>query len=73
MLFGGSSPARRPASGCGDQRGDSAHLATFGPSRFRRSPAFLGASADGYNSAHLVGAAGRRWLILALDWPGTRR
>ena len=51
-----------------DQRGDSAYLAAFGPSRFRKAPTFLGASADGYNSAHLVEAAGRRWLILALDW-----
>ena len=31
-------------------------------------PTFPEATADGYNSAHLVRAGGRRWLILALDW-----
>ncbi len=51
-----------------DQRGASAYLATFGPERFRKSKTFLGTSADGYNSAHLLDAAGRKWLILALDW-----
>jgi hypothetical protein len=25
-------------------------------------------SPDGYNSAHLLTAGGRRWLVLALDW-----
>ncbi|MCM4079647.1 LamG-like jellyroll fold domain-containing protein [Paractinoplanes hotanensis] len=51
-----------------DQRGPSAYLSTFGPQRQRRSKTFLGASKDGYNSAHLLEAAGRKWLILALDW-----
>ncbi|MBM2623085.1 metallophosphoesterase [Actinoplanes sp. LDG1-06] len=51
-----------------DQRGPSAYLSVFGPSRFERSRSFLGASPDGYNSAHLLSAAGRTWLILALDW-----
>ena len=31
-------------------------------------PTFAGASADGYNSAHLLAAGGRQWLVLALDW-----
>ena len=51
-----------------DQRGDSAYLKAFGPHRFARMPTFAGASADGYNSAHLLDAGGRRWLVLALDW-----
>ena len=51
-----------------DQRGNTAYLAAFGPSRFHGEPTFLGATADGYNSAHLITAAGRQWLILALDW-----
>ncbi|XVV09369.1 LamG-like jellyroll fold domain-containing protein [Actinoplanes sp. CA-131856] len=51
-----------------DQRGTTAYLSTFGPARFRGRKTFLGASADGYNSAHLIEAGGRQWLILALDW-----
>ncbi len=51
-----------------DQRGATPYLGVFGPDRFRGAPTFLGASADGYNSAHLVPAGGRGWLILALDW-----
>ncbi|GHH94135.1 LamG-like jellyroll fold domain-containing protein [Streptomyces capillispiralis] len=51
-----------------DQRGDSAYLAAFGPDRYRSMPTFGGASPDGYNSYHVLRAAGRRWLVLALDW-----
>jgi 3',5'-cyclic AMP phosphodiesterase CpdA len=51
-----------------DQRGSTAYLKAFGPARFAGSPTFLGASADGYNSAHLLTAGGRQWLVLALDW-----
>jgi hypothetical protein len=51
-----------------DRRGGSAYLASFGPERFRGQPTFLGASADGYNTAHRFAAAGRQWLVLALDW-----
>ncbi|MEU6410034.1 LamG-like jellyroll fold domain-containing protein [Microbispora sp. NPDC046933] len=51
-----------------DQRGDTAYLRAFGPHRFTRTPTFGGASPDGYNSYHVITAAGRRWLILALDW-----
>ncbi len=51
-----------------DQRGDTAYLKAFGPHRFAGSPAFAGASPDGYNSAHLISGGGRQWLILALDW-----
>lgn len=51
-----------------DQRGSTAYLAAFGPARFKQAPTFLGASADGYNSAHLLSAGGRKWLILAIDW-----
>ncbi len=54
--------------GTDDQRGATAYLKAFGPSRFQKSPTFLGASPDGYNSAHLLRAGGRQWLILALDW-----
>ena len=51
-----------------DQRGSSAYLKAFGPHRFATMPTFAGASADGYNSAHLLTAGGRQWLVLALDW-----
>ncbi|WP_093621843.1 LamG-like jellyroll fold domain-containing protein [Actinoplanes philippinensis] len=51
-----------------DQRGRTPYLDVFGPDRFSRTPTFLEATADGYNSAHLVRAGGRQWLILALDW-----
>jgi 3',5'-cyclic AMP phosphodiesterase CpdA len=55
-------------SGTDDQRGSTAYLTTFGPGRFHGEPTFAEASPDGYNSAHLITAAGRQWLILALDW-----
>ncbi|WP_210583745.1 LamG-like jellyroll fold domain-containing protein [Streptomyces sp. GESEQ-35] len=51
-----------------DQRGDSAYLAAFGPQRYASMPTFRGASPDGYNSYHVLRAAGRQWLVLALDW-----
>ncbi|MFD7445975.1 LamG-like jellyroll fold domain-containing protein [Streptomyces sp. NPDC059909] len=51
-----------------DQRGRTAYLDAFGPSRMRRLPTFGGASPDGYNTYHLFRAAGREWLVLALDW-----
>ncbi|MER5181219.1 LamG-like jellyroll fold domain-containing protein [Streptomyces sp. NPDC002896] len=55
-------------SGTDDQRGDSAYLDAFGPDRFGSSPTFRGATADGYNTYHVFRAAGREWLVLALDW-----
>lgn len=54
--------------GTDDQRGDTPYRKVFGPDRFRHAATFLGSSADGYNSAHRITAAGRQWLILALDW-----
>ena len=51
-----------------DTRGDTPYLRAFGPHRFAGTPSFLGASPDGYNSAHLIEGGGRRWLILAMDW-----
>lgn len=51
-----------------DQRGATPYLRAFGPARFRGRPTYLGASPDGYNSAHRIAAGGRQWLILALDW-----
>jgi hypothetical protein len=55
-------------SGTDDQRGPTPYLAAFGPQRFAGSPTFGGASPDGYNTYHVFQAAGRRWLLLALDW-----
>ena len=55
-------------SGTDDSRGDTPYRQEFGPHRFAGSPTFLGASPDGYNSAHLLTAAGQQWLVLALDW-----
>ena len=54
-----------------DRRGDTAYLQAFGPHRFVGTPTFAGASADGYNTAHLFPAAGRDWMVLALDWRTT--
>ncbi|TMR93315.1 LamG-like jellyroll fold domain-containing protein [Nonomuraea basaltis] len=51
-----------------DQRGRTPYLDVFGPNRFRQSRTFKGASADGYNTYHVFRAAGREWLLLALDW-----
>lgn len=51
-----------------DQRGDTPYLDVFGPSRFQGTRAFGGASPDGYNTWHRFRAAGRDWLLLALDW-----
>ncbi len=50
-----------------DQRGDSPYLQAFGPSRFAGAKGYQ-ADADGYNTARLFRAAGRQWLLLALDW-----
>ncbi|MEU8930169.1 LamG-like jellyroll fold domain-containing protein [Streptomyces sp. NPDC048409] len=51
-----------------DSRGDTAYLRTMGPQRFKRARTFAGADATGYNTAHVFEAAGRSWLLLALDW-----
>ncbi|NUS83419.1 MAG: Tat pathway signal sequence domain protein [Streptomyces sp.] len=51
-----------------DQRGRTPYLDTFGPRRFSSSPSFRGASPDGYSTYHTFRAAGREWLVLALDW-----
>ncbi|ONI89012.1 Tat pathway signal sequence domain protein [Actinosynnema sp. ALI-1.44] len=51
-----------------DQRGPSPYLSEFGPQRFRHSPSFRGATRDGYNSYHVFRAAGKEWVVLAMDW-----
>ncbi|WP_369173910.1 LamG-like jellyroll fold domain-containing protein [Streptomyces sp. R28] len=51
-----------------DQRGATPYLDAFGPKRFQGQKTFGGASPDGYNSFHLFKAAGREWMVLALDW-----
>ncbi|MBF4607947.1 LamG-like jellyroll fold domain-containing protein [Curtobacterium sp. VKM Ac-1393] len=51
-----------------DQRGRTPYLDVFGPQRFRKAPGWIGASPDGYNSAHRFTAGGREWVVLALDW-----
>jgi hypothetical protein len=51
-----------------DQRGPTPYLDTMGPQRFKNSPTFAGATPDGYNTAHIFKAAGRQWLLLAMDW-----
>ncbi|MET8080821.1 LamG-like jellyroll fold domain-containing protein [Streptomyces sp. NPDC005303] len=51
-----------------DQRGATPYLDVFGPDRFKGHRTFGGASPDGYNTYHLFRAAGREWMVLALDW-----
>jgi hypothetical protein len=51
-----------------DQRGPSPYLDVFGPQRFRPLATYRGATPDGYNTYHVFRAAGREWLVLALDW-----
>ncbi|MDH6454193.1 MULTISPECIES: LamG-like jellyroll fold domain-containing protein [unclassified Streptomyces] len=51
-----------------DQRGATPYLDVFGPGRFKGRRTFGGASPDGYNTYHLFRAAGREWMVLALDW-----
>ena len=51
-----------------DTRGSTPYLTTLGPQRFKNSPTFAGSDASGYNTAHIFRAAGREWLLLALDW-----
>ena len=51
-----------------DTRGDSPYLQTFGPQRFRSMPTYGGSTPNGYNSYHVFRAAGRQWLLLAMDW-----
>jgi hypothetical protein len=43
----------------------------MGPRRFKHSKTFAAADATGYNTAHIFQAAGRSWLLLALDWRTT--
>ncbi|MFC6162908.1 LamG-like jellyroll fold domain-containing protein [Kribbella jiaozuonensis] len=51
-----------------DTRGPSPYLDTFNPRRFRWMPTYGGSTANGYNSYHVFRAAGRQWLLLAMDW-----
>ncbi|MGH3397710.1 MAG: hypothetical protein ACRDPO_23760, partial [Streptosporangiaceae bacterium] len=55
-------------SGTDDQRGPTPDLGTMGPQRSRDAPSFVGCDNGGYNTAHKFTAAGREWLVLALDW-----
>jgi hypothetical protein len=50
-----------------DTRGTTPYLRTMGPQRFCHSTTFAGADASGYNTAHIFPAAGREWLLLAMD------
>ncbi|GAB3391488.1 LamG domain-containing protein [Humibacter soli] len=54
-----------------DSRGTTPYLRTMGPQRFAHSKTFAGADSTGYNTAHIFQAAGRSWLLLALDWRTT--
>lgn len=51
-----------------DTRGSTPYLQTMGPQRFKNSKTFAGSDSSGYNTAHIFRAAGREWLVLALDW-----
>ncbi|SHM97096.1 metallophosphoesterase family protein [Actinacidiphila paucisporea] len=54
-----------------DSRGDTPYLQMMGPQRFRRSKSFVGSDPTAYDTAHVFQAAGRSWLVLALDWRTT--
>lgn len=54
-----------------DSRGDTPYLQTMGPQRFEKSKTFAGSDPTGYNTAHIFQAAGRSWLLLAMDWRTT--
>ena len=58
----------RTAGSGDDTRGSTPYLETMGPQRFKNSPTFAGSDSTGYNTAHIFRAAGREWLVLALDW-----
>jgi hypothetical protein len=51
-----------------DSRGSTPYLQIMGPQRFKHSRTFAGSDPTGYNTAHIFTAAGRQWLLLALDW-----
>ncbi|HEX4790266.1 MAG TPA: LamG-like jellyroll fold domain-containing protein [Actinospica sp.] len=51
-----------------DTRGTTPYLQTMGPHRYANSPTYVGSDSSGYNTAHSFRAAGREWLLLALDW-----
>ena len=51
-----------------DTRGSTPYLQTLGPQRFKDSKTFAGSDSSGYNTAHIFRAAGREWLLLAMDW-----
>jgi hypothetical protein len=54
-----------------DSRGSTPYLQTMGPQRFTHSKTFAGSDPTGYNTAHIFQAAGREWLLLAMDWRTT--
>ncbi|GIG61627.1 hypothetical protein Lfu02_59990 [Longispora fulva] len=51
-----------------DTRGPSPYLEVFGTARFQKMATFGGATSGGYNTYHRFRAAGRDWLVFALDW-----
>ncbi|WP_412538449.1 LamG-like jellyroll fold domain-containing protein [Longispora sp. K20-0274] len=51
-----------------DTRGPSPYLDVFGPARFQKMATYGGATSGGYNTYHRFTAAGRDWLVFALDW-----
>lgn len=56
-----------------DSRGTTPYLQTMGPQRFQHSRTFAGSDPTGYNTAHVFTAAGREWLLLAMDWRTTEQ
>ena len=51
-----------------DQRGATPYLDTFTPARAKKTPGYHSSSPDGYNTAHIFKAGGRKWMLLSLDW-----
>ncbi|WP_462418446.1 LamG-like jellyroll fold domain-containing protein [Kytococcus sp. Marseille-QA3725] len=49
-----------------DDRGQTPYLDAF--ERSTSDPGVLSVSPDGYSTAHTFTAAGREWMVLALDW-----
>lgn len=54
--------------GWDSERGHTAYLDYFGPSRTAGNRSYCGSSDDGYNNCYTFSGGNQRFLLLALDW-----